>query len=132
MALQAIVVSTPVAGGQQSQIEEPRTVVVRTAAAWEMLRKEHGGSLPQMTDADFSRFMILGVFLGTRATAGYSVGVTGISMRDGLMVVDYREQAPGPDDITAQILTSPFQLIRVQRTEGKVEFRKAGAAAPGR
>lgn len=123
--MQAGVVTVPVAQGSQSGIEEPRTVVVRTPAAWRALWKEHSRSAAPAATVDFRRFMVVGVFLGTRPTAGYAIEIASVSMREDIMLVEYREVSPDAGDITAQVLTSPFQMVRVPRFAGEVEFRAA-------
>jgi hypothetical protein len=131
-ALQATVLMNPVAQGSNSQIDAPRTVVVRSAAAWNALWKEHSPGPMPGPDTDFARFMIVGVFLGTRPTAGFSVEITGVRTTGGVTVVEYRERSPAPGDMTAQILTAPFHLVRVPRVEGAVEFRRLQPAVGSR
>jgi len=71
----------PLASGTQSGIERPRTVVVRTPAEWKTLCADHvpGGPCPSV---DFSRSTVVGVFLGTRPTAGARVEITASSVRE--------------------------------------------------
>jgi hypothetical protein len=40
--------------------------------------------------------------------------------------VEYRERRPPPGTLVAQVLTSPFHLVRVPRQTGPVEFRRLG------
>ena len=115
---------TTIAQGATSQIEEPRTVAVRTAAEWEKLWREHGGDT-KVPDVDFTRSTVLAVFLGTRPTAGYSVEITGIATSDAELVVSWRERAPAPDALTAQMLTSPFAIVTTAAHSGPVRFARA-------
>jgi hypothetical protein len=68
--------------------------------------------------------MVVGVFLGARNTAGYSVEIVGYRENEGGLVVGYRETTPGADRVTAQIITSPFALAAVPRRSGEVTFQK--------
>jgi hypothetical protein len=68
--------------------------------------------------------MVVGIFVGTRNSAGYSVEVVGVDRQDGGLVVRYRETAPKPTAITAQIITSPSHLVAVPKTDGPVRFEK--------
>ena len=78
-----------------------------------------------MPAVDFAKSMVIGVFLGSRNTAGYRVTITGIE-RDGANVaVTYREERPGARDILAQMLTFPHHLVRVERIAGEVKFTRA-------
>ena len=120
--VQAMVAFTTITQGSSSQIVEPRDVVVRTADEWQALWKAHS---PQPAAVvDLSRSIIIGVFLGSRPTAGYQVAITAIESRDGLTVVTYEERRPAPDVLVAQVLTSPFHLVSMPRVRGDVEFRK--------
>ncbi|MGE5835436.1 MAG: protease complex subunit PrcB family protein [Acidobacteriota bacterium] len=113
---------TTVAQGTRSEISESRLVIARTAAEWQKLWKEHD-SRP-VPEVDFSRSIVVGVFLGTRPTAGYGVTITAVTAKDGSAIVDYAEQKPSPGRMTAQVLTSPFHLVSVPKEIEKVEFRR--------
>jgi hypothetical protein len=119
-----------VAQGTYSGIEEARETVVRTQAEWLALWKAHGQGEPPAA-VDFGKEMIAVVFLGTRPTGGYSVQITGTSLEEDALVIDYVEQRPGGDAIVSQALTSPFHIVRLPRHEGPVRFRRAAGAAPG-
>jgi hypothetical protein len=109
-----------------SNIEEARTVVVRTAAEWQALWKEHDPEHAPPT-VDFGQSMVVGVFLGSRPTAGFVVEITAVKQDGQRTIVEYVERQPSRDEFVAQVLTSPFHLVRVMRTAGAVEFRRSGA-----
>jgi hypothetical protein len=98
-------------------------VTVRSAAEWASLWKENGapGALPAV---DFSREMVVGVFLGSRPTAGYGVEIVRAVGNSGALVVEYIETAPSRDAITAQILTAPYHLVAIPKHDGAVTFKK--------
>jgi hypothetical protein len=113
---------TSVAQGTRSQIQEPRQVVVRTAADWQTLWTTHDSAAAP--NVDFSSAIVVGVFLGTRPTAGFSVRITAVTAKDGSAVVEYVEGRPRPGGMTAQVLTSPFHLVTVPRTVESVVFKQ--------
>lgn len=119
----AVLLFVTVAAGQMSNIEEPREVVVRTAAEWQALWKEHD---PQSAApaVDFAQSMVVGVFLGSRPTAGFSVEISAVKVEANRTVVEYVERLPPRDAFVAQILTSPFHVVRLPRATGSVEFRR--------
>ena len=112
-----------VAQGGMSNVEEPRQVVVRTAAEWQALWKQHDPSRTAPT-VDFARSLVVGVFLGSRPTAGFAVEITAVKTEGTRTIVEYRERQPPRDAFVAQVLTSPFHVVRVARTTGPVEFRR--------
>jgi PrcB C-terminal len=110
--------------GIQSGIERPREVVVRTAGDWKTLCAEHSAGRP-CPAVDFTRSTVIGVFLGTRPSAGYAVAITGVERDGDALVVTYRERKPGPDEMAAQMLTMPYQLATVDSFAGPVRFVRA-------
>ncbi len=121
MLLQAAVAFTTVARGSDSQISAPREVAVRSADEWRALWSAHAtGQAPAV---DFSRFMVVGVFLGTRNTAGYAAEVVRVQSQGAVVTVEYRERRPAADALTLQVLTAPFHLVSIPRAD-TVEFWK--------
>ena len=109
--------------GPMSAIDQPRQVTVRSDAEWGALWKENGAkaALPAV---DFSREMVVGVFVGTRPTAGYGVEIVRAIGNSSTLVVEYVETAPSRDTITAQILTAPYHLAAIPKRDGTVVFKK--------
>lgn len=124
LMLQVTVAFTTVARGTDSQISEPREAIVRTADEWRVLWKAHGDA--RQPTIDFSRVTVIGVFLGTRMTAGYAVDIVSVRAQGATTVVEYRERRPDPDAFLAQALTAPFHLVSIPRQDGAIEFRKVG------
>ena len=114
----------PIAKGPNSQVEEPRTVVVRSAAEWTALWKEHAPD-SKAPAVDFKQSMGLAVFAGTKPTAAFGVEISQVDARESEVVVTYAETAPGPADMVAQVLTTPFHIVRTDARPGKVTFTRA-------
>jgi protease stability complex PrcB-like protein len=123
----ALLQSTPsirtVGKGPMSAIDEPRQVAVRSAAEWGTLWKENGANAP-LPAVDFSREMVVGVFLGSRPTAGYGVEIVRGIGNAGALVIEYVETRPSRDSVTAQILTSPYHLAAMPKHDGTITFKK--------
>ena len=114
---------TTVHRGSDSQIESSRNVSIRSSSEWTALWKEHAPGTPA-TKVDFTRDMVVGVFLGTRPTAGYGVTVARVETQDADLVVTYLEAQPKPGELLTQALTSPVHLVRVPQHKGNVRFVK--------
>ena len=119
--LQATVAFTTVARGTDSQITAPREAIVRSADEWRALWSAHRAEAAPTVD--FSRFMVVGVFLGTRPTSGYAAEIVRVRSEGPVTTIEYREQRPAADSFNLQVLTSPFHVIRIPRVE-QIEFRK--------
>ena len=115
---------TTLVDGQGSAIEEERQVVVRTDAQWKALWAKHapGQKTPFV---DFAKSTVIAVFLGTRNTGGYRAMITEIERHGSDLVVTWQEEKPSPDLMVTQALTSPFHIVRIDKTTDPVKFAKA-------
>ena len=95
-AIVQVIPFTSVAQGTSSQIDEPRKIVVRSAEEFQALWKSH--STPPLPKVDFSKSIVVGVFLGMRPTAGYTVGIQAVRRTEGGAVVEYIEGRPERPD----------------------------------
>src|SRR3954467_6372793 len=111
--------------GGYSGIEESREVVLRSEAEWRSLQLGPSPTGATPPAVDFSKAMIVGVFLGTRPTGGHAGEITKIEREGAELVVTYRERKPGPNDIASQVITTPFQLVTPAPFPGRVGFTRA-------
>jgi hypothetical protein len=119
---QAVVpVARSIDKGAMSEVSTARQVEVSNRDAWAALWREHAPNRP-LPEVDFSREIVVGVFLGTRPTAGFAVEIVGYREDEGRLVVQYRETAPSRGAITAQMLTSPYHLVAVPKRTGAITF----------
>lgn len=113
--------------GDDSGVLQFRTVVVRDAAAWKTLWTEHAALRvppPPAPPVDFSREMVVGVFLGQKPSGGFEAGLADTREEKGGLTVSYREVTPDPDQSQITVLTAPYHLRVVPRTAGAVRFKK--------
>ena len=110
--------------GDFSNVDEAKQIVVRTDAEWRALWRRHAGDRP-MPPVDFAKETVVGVFMGSRPTAGYDVAITKTLEKDGTLWVFYRERTPARGLMLAQVLTFPFHLVAVPKTAGEVKFEKS-------
>jgi len=108
----------------RSPIQSRREVVIRTEAEWGALMPSLRVGAPE-TAVDFSKEMIVGIFLGSRPTAGYGVTIVSADEENGVLHVKYRETAPPADAISAQVITYPYQVVAIPKSSAKdVKFEK--------
>jgi hypothetical protein len=113
-----------IAKGDQSNIESPAQVLARTEAEWTALWRRHAGDAAA-PPVDFTREMVVGVFMGSRPNAGFSITIVTSMEVKGVLVVRYRETIPSRDAVTAQILTFPYHLVAIPKaTVTDVTFEK--------
>ena len=110
-----------VAKGDASEQQTARQVTVRTAAEWKALWKEHAPTA-KMPAVDFNKDMVVGVFLGSKPSAGHDVEIVGVRMEEKDLIVEYVQKQPGRGTLAAQILTEPYHLVTVPKHAGAVRF----------
>ena len=109
--------------GDQSNVDDGRMVTVRTEAEWTRLWQQHNPDRPRPA-IDFSKQMVVGVFMGSRNTAGFAVEIVSASDADGVGTVHYRETVPPKGAVTAQVITSPYHLVSIPKSASTVKFQK--------
>jgi hypothetical protein len=109
--------------GDQSNMDDGREAVARSAAEFSALWRLHAVDRPQ-PKIDFSREMVVAVFLGSRPSAGFAIDILGTKDEGGALVVQYRETRPAKGLIAAQMITSAYAIAAVPRREGTVKFER--------
>jgi hypothetical protein len=113
-----------VAKGDMSGVQVPREVVVRTPAEWKALWIDHS-PIEKLPVVDFTQKMVVGIFLGTKPSAGHEVEIVSTRIQDGELIVEYVRKQPGRGTMAAQMLTSPYHLVSVTKHAGNVRFVQA-------
>ncbi len=116
----------------------PRTVLIRSAdgaaialgvapdkAKDEAVQKEatlfFAKTLKKDT-IDWDKQMVLLVEAGQKNTGGYSVEVTGLEVKDKMLIVKWKVNAPKLDSIVTQAITHPATVVLVERFGGEIKF----------
>jgi hypothetical protein len=71
---------------------------------------------------DWKKQMIVVVTAGTKPTAGYSIEVLTLAVKDKTLTVRWKLNSPKPDAVVASVITHPSQMALVERFEGPVQF----------
>jgi PrcB C-terminal len=110
-----------VAKGNMSGQQIAKQVIVRTPAEWKALWKDHAPT-EKMPPVDFANNMVVGVFLGSKPTAGHDVEIISVRLQEKDLIVEYVQKQPGLGTVAAQILTEPYHLVSVPQHAGTVRF----------
>ena len=129
MRLDGMILEAPntrtIAKGDQSNIDDAKQVLVRTEAEWTKLWQQHAPSQPRPV-VDFSRELVVGVFMGSRPNAGFSTAiVSATAAPSGALIVRYTETLPAAGSVSAQVLTFPYHLAAIPKSSvTDVKFEK--------
>lgn len=105
----------------RSLVAQPKNVVARDAAAFAALWAEHGGAM-QLPQVDFTRHMVIGVFMGSRANGCYSTAIDSVVRANGKITVARTDTEPGPGIMCTLAIVHPAHIVMVERSEAPVEF----------
>lgn len=121
--------------GSQSGAQEAKIVEILTPAAYQAYL---GAYAPEGAggggDIDWSREQLVAIHIGRRPTTGYSVAVDTIEKaKAGVARVVWSELTPPRGVSVGQSLTSPWTIIRFNRTGFKLDYvgRKEEGSLPG-
>jgi hypothetical protein len=109
--------------GGQSNIDSEKQAVARTPQEFAALWKSHNYDKPA-PKVDFAKEMVVAAFMGSRPTAGFSLEILSAAERGGQVVVTYRERMPSEGAMTAQILTAPYHIAAIPKSDKPVSFEK--------
>jgi len=113
------------AAGSQSAVRVPVAGTITSQVVLEEVWfAMHANQLspPAVPEVDFGSETVIILILGERPSAGYSVRAAETTLRDSRIEVRIAVSSPGPDVMTASVLTSPFQLSAIEITGVPVTF----------
>jgi hypothetical protein len=110
--------------GTQSNVDSAKQAAAHTPQEFAALWRAHNYDKPA-PKVDFAKEMVVAVFMGSRPTAGFSVEILSAAERGGQLVVTYRERMPSEGAMTAQILTAPYHIAAISKTDKPVSFERA-------
>lgn len=102
-----------------SAIMAPETAVVRDEAAWTALWTRHKGNfLPPLPvpQVDFSRYMVVGVFAGSKMNGCHGTTVAGVHRSGRKIHVTRIDREPAQAQVCTQAITAPAHLIVIERS----------------
>lgn len=106
-----------------SAIDTAGTVVARDAASWTALWARHKAryvpTLPP-PEIDFSRYMVIGVFAGSKPNGCHGVSIASVSRRAGTLYVTRVDRVPAAGIVCTQAIVAPAHLIMIERGDEPV------------
>lgn len=78
---------------------------------------------PPLPNIDFDTNIIIGIFLGEKPTAGFSIEVQKIMEENGKIIVYIEETSPPQDSFQAQIITEPYHVIQIPKMDKPVVYQ---------
>ncbi len=112
--------------GTYSAIQEKRELVINTNDEYQKLMQDvykNMDQMPRIPVVDFTKNTLIAVFVGTRSTAGYLVSIDSISESSKNLNVEVLETTPGKNCMTSDVITAPYTIVKVPKTDKKAVFK---------
>lgn len=132
--------------GSYGGFKEPRVMVIKDQETWDGIYRMISGGGVKLS-LDFTRYMVIAIFMGEKRTGGYSVNILKADEMDGIevmeymekgkgqakpltriakkvFVVEYEEISPGPKSFVTMAITTPYHVKVVRRSDLSVVFFK--------
>ena len=116
---------TTVSVGTQSGITSQANLVIQDSQAWTDLWNQHMLFMIEpmpVPEVDFSTHMVVAAFMGEVNTGGYALHIYEVVETQSTIVVKMERTEPGPRCIVPQVLTQPYHVVQIARTEKSVIF----------
>lgn len=103
-----------------SNLEEKNNYVIQNKEEFQILWDKIG-SLKLLDEIDFSKYTVIAVFQGQKNSGGYSIEITKIVEKKGVIIISIKELEAGPGQAAA-VITSPYHIIKTNKLTKNVEF----------
>lgn len=84
---------------------------------------EQGGFGEALPEIDFSRQMVVGVWMGESNSSGFETEIVGYEVTDEAFVVWVRNTHPDPSCSYLTVITTPFHIAALPQTDLPVTFQ---------
>ncbi|MCI0530297.1 MAG: protease complex subunit PrcB family protein [Nitrospira sp.] len=111
-----------IARGVSSRITVERFEVIREQNIWDQLWALHAGYDSSAPIINFHKEHVIVAHLGGRSSSGYEVRIIKIEKEMGNLAIHYEELKPGLRCIVAQVITHPYHIIKMERSENNSLF----------
>lgn len=112
--------------GSRSRVVDLLEIVVRTPPEWAALWARHAEPGVPLPSVDFTREMVVAVFLGRRPTSNREIQITSVDEIGAGpdLEVTYREFDTAAGTVRRPVITTPFHIIALPRSPMSVRFHR--------
>lgn len=103
-------------GGSFSRVTQAGTQVARTAPELTTLWNAHSGGGVGATPptVDFTKELVVAVFMGRQSSGGHSIAVTKLERIGDDLHVSVERRSPAPGTPVTAVITSPYQFVAIE------------------
>jgi hypothetical protein len=116
---------TTISVGTHSGYINQTNLTIQDSQAWVDLWNQHMVFMVEPLpppEVDFSTNTVIAVFMGEVSTGGYALRIYQVVETESSIVVKMERTEPGPTCIVPQVLTQPYHIVQIAKTEKPVTF----------
>lgn len=103
---------------------ETENILITSQADWLLMLQKVGLEFSGViAPVDFAKDMLIASFQGLRATGGYGIEIIKITETANNLEVYIKDVSPGPGCIVTQALTSPYHIVKLQKSDKEAVFK---------
>lgn len=111
--------------GRNISIKEEGQKIIKNKSEWQELWNSMFSNQTEKTSpiqVDFKKYLLVAVFSGQKETGGHAIRVESVQNQKDKIVIKVVETSPAENCILTPVLTSPFEIIKIEKSNLPIEF----------
>ncbi|MDZ7693090.1 MAG: protease complex subunit PrcB family protein [Balneolaceae bacterium] len=107
-----------------SNMSERQKIIKKREAFETFWSNLHAGKypLPETPEVDFGSQMVIAYSMGSQSSGGYITEITQVQRSESLLGVKVKNRSPGKGCIVTWVITTPYHIIRLKKSDQQVQF----------
>lgn len=114
---------------QNSQVPEKDYAVLRSEQEYSGVLSNTDSANLRTIPVNFSNDILIAVFQGQKNTGGYGISIKKITDDGETLTVYVQEISPGGGCMVTMALTSPYSIVKIQKTDKRITFKTESVVA---
>ncbi|KXK50798.1 MAG: hypothetical protein UZ05_CHB002001562 [Chlorobi bacterium OLB5] len=113
--------------GTYSGVDEKREMLINNNDDYQKIMNEVYKNLDQMPRipvVDFTKNSLVAVFIGERRNGGFLVNIDSILEGSKSITVNVTETTPGVNCMVTDVITKPYTIVKIPKTDKKPIFKQ--------
>jgi hypothetical protein len=106
--------------GSMSEVDSYQTLIIDDQESYQEFISNNKLVIPN--PVDLRERTVVAIFMGYRPTSGYSIEIADITEEDQKMLIKVNLKQPGKNCINLQVITNPYQIVSIKKTNLPIEI----------
>ena len=106
--------------GSMSEVDSYQTLIIDDQDSYQEFISNNKLVIPN--PVDLRERTVVAIFMGYRPTSGYSIEIADVTEQDQKMFIKVNLKQPGKNCINLQVITNPYQIVSIKKTNLPIEI----------